>query len=114
MAELPVFDPDKQLGEWMKAKVNRKFAVVAILGSQSSGKSTLLNKLFGTEFPVMDAAKGRYTCTDGILVAKVQLFVNSASKLNVLSSFAGCSPRHYRHGCGGDGQRSARRGPCRI
>jgi predicted GTPase len=33
-----------------------RYGVVAILGSQSSGKSTLLNALFGTQFPVLDPA----------------------------------------------------------
>ena len=50
----------------------KNFSVVAILGSQSSGKSTLLNRLFNTQFPVMDATKGRYTCTDGIWISKVR------------------------------------------
>ena len=33
--------------------------VVAILGPQSSGKSTLLNHLFGSKFTEMDAMSGR-------------------------------------------------------
>ncbi|KAL1557618.1 Dynamin-like GTPase that mediates homotypic ER fusion [Salvia divinorum] len=44
--------------------------VVAIVGSQSSGKSTLLNHLFGTDFSVMDARKGRHKTTEGIWIAK--------------------------------------------
>ncbi len=36
---------------------------VAILGPQSSGKSTLLNGLFGTQFPTMAQEEGRYQCT---------------------------------------------------
>jgi Fe-S cluster assembly ATPase SufC len=35
------------------------YAVVAIMGPQSSGKSTLLNHLFHTSFREMDAYKGR-------------------------------------------------------
>jgi len=67
-----VFDPEKELQAWMQ-KVNcKKFSVVAILGAQSSGKSTLLNKLFGTRYAVMEASKGRYTCTEGIWLAKAQ------------------------------------------
>jgi septin family protein len=31
------------------------YSVVAIVGPQASGKSTLLNALFGTRFPVLDA-----------------------------------------------------------
>lgn len=33
-----------------------QYRVVAILGCQSSGKSTLLNRVFGTNFPVLNAA----------------------------------------------------------
>lgn len=35
------------------------YQVVAIMGPQSSGKSTLLNHLFGTKFTEMDALAGR-------------------------------------------------------
>ncbi|PKA59740.1 Protein root hair defective 3 like 1 [Apostasia shenzhenica] len=46
------------------------YAVVAIMGPQSSGKSTLVNKLFGTNFREMDAFKGRSQTTKGIWIAK--------------------------------------------
>ncbi|KAK9136499.1 hypothetical protein Sjap_007093 [Stephania japonica] len=46
------------------------YAVVAIMGPQSSGKSTLLNHLFGTNFREMDAFKGRSQTTKGIWLAK--------------------------------------------
>ncbi|KAG1334021.1 Protein ROOT HAIR DEFECTIVE 3 [Cocos nucifera] len=46
------------------------YAVVSIMGPQSSGKSTLLNHLFGTNFPEMDAFKGRDQITKGIWIAK--------------------------------------------
>ncbi|KAK4789742.1 hypothetical protein SAY86_017046 [Trapa natans] len=36
------------------------YAVVSIMGPQSSGKSTLLNNLFGTNFREMDAFRGRH------------------------------------------------------
>jgi hypothetical protein len=36
------------------------YAVVSIMGPQSSGKSTLLNHLFRTNFREMDAFKGRH------------------------------------------------------
>ncbi|PIN02911.1 hypothetical protein CDL12_24571 [Handroanthus impetiginosus] len=45
------------------------YAVVAITGPQSSGKSTLLNHLFGTNFREMDALKGRSQTTKGIWIA---------------------------------------------
>ena len=42
------------------------YAVVAIMGPQSSGKSTLLNHLFGTRFKEMDALEGRNQTTKGV------------------------------------------------
>ncbi|XP_051119212.1 protein ROOT HAIR DEFECTIVE 3-like [Andrographis paniculata] len=45
------------------------YAVVAIMGPQSSGKSTLLNNLFGTNFREMDAFRGRSQTTKGIWLA---------------------------------------------
>ncbi|KAI5569713.1 hypothetical protein BDE02_12G095500 [Populus trichocarpa] len=46
------------------------YAVVAIIGPQSSGKSTLLNKLFRTDFWMMDAHGGRGQTTQGIWMGK--------------------------------------------
>lgn len=46
------------------------YAVVAIMGPQSSGKSTLLNHLFRTKFVEMDAFKGRNQTTQGVWLAK--------------------------------------------
>ncbi|KAL5731582.1 hypothetical protein ACHQM5_004294 [Ranunculus cassubicifolius] len=46
------------------------YAVVAIMGPQSSGKSTLLNHLFRTNFREMDAFRGRSQTTKGIWLAK--------------------------------------------
>ncbi|KMZ69075.1 Protein ROOT HAIR DEFECTIVE 3 [Zostera marina] len=46
------------------------YAVVSIMGPQSSGKSTLLNSLFYTNFREMDAFKGRSQTTKGIWMAK--------------------------------------------
>ncbi|KAK6264395.1 hypothetical protein SCA6_019829 [Theobroma cacao] len=45
------------------------YAVVAIMGPQSSGKSTLLNHLFHTNFREMDAYRGRTQTTKGIWIA---------------------------------------------
>jgi len=39
--------------------VGTNYHVVAVIGCQSSGKSTLLNLLFFTHFEVMDESKGR-------------------------------------------------------
>ncbi|KAD2806269.1 hypothetical protein E3N88_39646 [Mikania micrantha] len=46
------------------------YAVVAIMGPQSSGKSTLLNHLFFTNFKEMDAYRGRSQTTKGIWIAR--------------------------------------------
>ncbi|XAR56145.1 hypothetical protein NMG60_11036501 [Bertholletia excelsa] len=51
------------------AELGLSYAVVAILGPQSSGKSTLLNHLFHTNFREMDAFKGRSQTTKGIWIA---------------------------------------------
>ena len=40
--------------EWGLADAGFAYDVVAVFGSQSTGKSTLLNRLFGTTFDVMD------------------------------------------------------------
>ncbi|KAL4386024.1 hypothetical protein GQ457_09G004330 [Hibiscus cannabinus] len=45
------------------------YAVVAVMGPQSSGKSTLLNHLFHTNFREMDAYTGRSQTTKGIWIA---------------------------------------------
>lgn len=42
------------------------YKTVAVIGCQSSGKSTLLNLLFDTTFEVMDESKGRQQTTKGI------------------------------------------------
>ncbi|XP_072995520.1 protein ROOT HAIR DEFECTIVE 3-like [Typha latifolia] len=52
------------------AECGLSYAVVSIMGPQSSGKSTLLNHLFGTNFREMDAFRGRSQTTKGIWLAK--------------------------------------------
>lgn len=42
------------------------YTLVSIMGCQSTGKSTLLNLLFGCSFRVMDATRGRAQTTKGI------------------------------------------------
>ncbi|KAM0853068.1 hypothetical protein ACQ4PT_051332 [Festuca glaucescens] len=51
------------------AECGLSYAVVSIMGPQSSGKSTLLNQLFGTNFREMDAFRGRSQTTKGIWIA---------------------------------------------
>ena len=45
------------------------YHIVSIIGAQSSGKSTLLNHLFGTEFATMNETTGRQQTTKGIHAA---------------------------------------------
>ncbi|KAG2448827.1 hypothetical protein HYH02_006178 [Chlamydomonas schloesseri] len=52
------------------AQCRTNYAVVAIMGPQSSGKSTLLNYVFGTDFKMMDAMEGRGQTTKGIWMSK--------------------------------------------
>ncbi|KAJ1482729.1 root hair defective 3 GTP-binding protein-domain-containing protein [Baffinella frigidus] len=47
-----------------------KYHVVSIIGGQSSGKSTLLNRMFGTSFDMMDSQRGRSQTTKGIWCAR--------------------------------------------
>ena len=46
-------------------KIKKDYQIVSIIGNQSTGKSTLLNKVFGTTFDVMDASKRRQQTTKG-------------------------------------------------
>ncbi|KAI3678728.1 hypothetical protein L6452_38031 [Arctium lappa] len=52
------------------AECGLSYAIVSIMGPQSSGKSTLLNHLFHTNFKEMDAFKGRSQTTKGIWMAR--------------------------------------------
>lgn len=52
------------------AECGLSYAIVSIMGPQSSGKSTLLNHLFGTNFREMDAFTGRSQTTKGIWLAR--------------------------------------------
>ncbi|XP_042417729.1 protein ROOT HAIR DEFECTIVE 3-like isoform X1 [Zingiber officinale] len=54
------------------AECGLSYAVVSIMGPQSSGKSTLLNNLFKTDFREMDALRGRSQTTKGIWLSKCQ------------------------------------------
>ncbi|KAJ2450070.1 Dynamin-like GTPase that mediates homotypic ER fusion [Coemansia sp. RSA 2336] len=59
--ELPAFMKQR----WNLADAGFNYDVVAVFGSQSTGKSTLLNRLFGTRFDVMDEGQRQQT-TRGI------------------------------------------------
>ncbi|KAF5727860.1 Root hair defective 3 GTP-binding protein (RHD3) isoform 2 [Tripterygium wilfordii] len=63
--ELEHFIKEVKLGD-----CGLSYAVVSIMGPQSSGKSTLLNHLFSTNFREMDAFIGRSQTTKGIWLAR--------------------------------------------
>ena len=48
------------------AQLGSDYKCVAVIGCQSSGKSTLLNLVFGTSFEMMDDSGGRQQTTQGI------------------------------------------------
>lgn len=51
------------------AQVGDNYHIVSVFGSQLTGKLTLLNQLFHTNFDVMDDARGRSQTTKGIWMA---------------------------------------------
>ena len=53
------------LKQWGLSDAGFGYDICAVLGSQSTGKSTLLNRLFGTNFDVMDE-RARQQTTKGI------------------------------------------------
>ncbi|KAI9449444.1 protein SEY1 [Lactarius psammicola] len=58
-----------QISAWSLRDVGFDYNLVAVFGSQSTGKSTLLNRLFGTNFDVMDETKRQQT-TKGIWMCR--------------------------------------------
>ncbi|KAI7859758.1 RHD3/Sey1 [Circinella umbellata] len=58
--------------EWELSEAKLDYHVVSIFGSQSTGKSTLLNTLFQTSFDVMDASQGRSQTTRGIWMSRAK------------------------------------------
>lgn len=59
----------QKLAQWGLADAGFGYDICAVLGSQSTGKSTLLNRLFGTGFDVMDERSRKQT-TRGIWLAR--------------------------------------------
>ncbi|KAJ4755860.1 hypothetical protein LUZ62_090265 [Rhynchospora pubera] len=68
--EFHVDGVERFIKEIRLADCGLSYAVVSIMGPQSSGKSTLLNHLFKTNFREMDAFRGRSQTTKGIWIAK--------------------------------------------
>lgn len=55
---------------WFESSSDKDAVIVAVLGPQSSGKSTLCNALFGTDFPVAGRTSLATATTRGILAGK--------------------------------------------
>ncbi|KJA27867.1 hypothetical protein HYPSUDRAFT_35037 [Hypholoma sublateritium FD-334 SS-4] len=58
-----------QIDKWGLHDVGFAYNIVSVFGSQSTGKSTLLNRLFGTTFDVMDETRRQQT-TKGIWMCR--------------------------------------------
>ena len=56
----------------LNMKSNPKIFVLTVLGTQSTGKSTLLNTMFGVQFPV---SAGR--CTKGAFMQLIPIFLDN-------------------------------------
>ena len=52
--------------KYQLTKLQTNYHSLAVIGCQSSGKSTLLNLVFDSDFEVMDQTKGRSQTTRGI------------------------------------------------
>ncbi|TFK26512.1 protein SEY1 [Coprinopsis marcescibilis] len=59
----------QQIERWGLRDTGFAYNLVAVFGSQSTGKSTLLNRLFGTTFDVMDETRRQQT-TKGIWMCR--------------------------------------------
>lgn len=62
-------DLGAQIEKWGLRNEGFAYNIVSVFGSQSTGKSTLLNRLFGTTFDVMDETKRQQT-TKGIWMCR--------------------------------------------
>ncbi|KAJ8516604.1 hypothetical protein ONZ45_g6107 [Pleurotus djamor] len=62
-------DLNTQIESWQLRDAGFSYNIVSVFGSQSTGKSTLLNGLFGTTFDVMDETRRQQT-TKGIWMCR--------------------------------------------
>jgi len=82
-AQIQIIDEHGNLKEDFKHKIKetdlvkfgKDYHIVSIIGNQSTGKSTLLNRVFGTTFDVMDASRVRKQTTKGFLFLYPNLFL---------------------------------------
>ena len=63
---------NKQFKDILKIKMDPKIFVLTVLGTQSTGKSTLLNTMFGVQFPV---SAGR--CTKGAFMQLIPIVLKN-------------------------------------
>ncbi|KAH8178279.1 root hair defective 3 GTP-binding protein (RHD3) domain-containing protein [Sarocladium implicatum] len=83
-----VIDEDKEfntkLNNYLQservAEAGFNYHLISVFGSQSTGKSTLLNHLFGTEFSVMSETERRQT-TKGIWMSKNKRIDSAGTKM---------------------------------
>lgn len=59
-------DKMTELIEYIDPKKDGSYTIVGIMGCQSTGKSTLLNRLFGTQFAMMNETVRRGQTTKGM------------------------------------------------
>ncbi|POR32296.1 Protein SEY1 [Tolypocladium paradoxum] len=86
-----VIDEDKEFNDNLNgylqvthvAEAGFNYHLISVFGSQSTGKSTLLNHLFGTEFSVMAETERRQT-TKGIWMSKNRREDNMADNILVM------------------------------
>ena len=69
--EMEFREQSKYFFEQNSEKFTEDYRIVSIIGSQSSGKSTLLNALYGTSFSVMNAENQRQQTTKGIWITSI-------------------------------------------
>lgn len=66
----PIGEITSDAEPWFETTSDANAVIVAVLGPQSSGKSTLANALFGTSFPVAGRTSLATATTRGILAAR--------------------------------------------
>ncbi|RKP05732.1 RHD3/Sey1, partial [Thamnocephalis sphaerospora] len=72
---------NQNISSWGMSHYGRDYHTVAIFGSQSTGKSTLLNALFGTDFSIMNSSSGRSQTTLGTYIC---IWMGKSADTNIL------------------------------
>ncbi|KAJ4456576.1 putative root hair defective 3 gtp-binding protein [Paratrimastix pyriformis] len=89
------------LAQWGVLSRGLDYSLVSVLGAQSSGKSTVLNGLFGTRFSTMNAELGRSQTTVGAWLGKATTLEGPPHEPTALppppgTPASGCPPRTPR------------------